>query len=89
MRHSNLIDRYNKAQRHFEKGNYRRAKWLFQSIVFELSSSDTDSMGDIHLHNSAEQYLEEIEQKDLSYRKEYWVIISLAIIAFIIYLIFR
>ena len=89
MRHSNLVDRYNKAQRHFEKGNYKRAKWLFQSIVFELSSSDTDSMGDIHLHNSAEQYLEEIEQKDLSFRKEYWVIISLAIITFIIYLIFR
>lgn len=89
MRHSNLVDRYNKAQRHFEKGNYRRAKWLFQSIVFELSSSDTDSMGDIHLHNSAEQYLEEIEQKDLSFRKEYWVIIALAIIVFIIYLIFR
>lgn len=51
MRHSNLVDKYNKAQRHFEKGNYRRAKWLFESIVSEISSSDTDAAGDIHLHN--------------------------------------
>lgn len=88
MRHSNLVNKYNKAQKHFEKGNYRRAKWLFESIVFEIASSDTDSMADIHLHNSAEEYLEEINQKDLSIRKELWIIFILLIIILALYFIF-
>lgn len=89
MRHSNLVDKYNKAQKHFEKGNYRRAKWLFESIVFELSSSDTDSMGDIHLHNSAEQYLDEINQKNLSIGRDYWIVLILIILTLTIYFILR
>lgn len=87
MRHSNLVDKYNKAQKHFEKGNYRRAKRLFESIVFEISSSDTDTMGDIHLHNSAEQYLEEINEQDLSIHKGYWIIIILTTIILTLYFI--
>jgi hypothetical protein len=89
MRHSNLVNKYNKAQRHFEKGNYRRAKWLFESIVFEISSSDTDSMGDINLHNSSEDYLNEISEKDLSINKTYLLLFILVIISTISYFIFR
>ena len=62
MRHSNLITQYHIGQKHFEKGNFRKAKAIFEQIAFEISSSDTDSMGDIHLHNSCEKYLEIIEE---------------------------
>ena len=89
IRHSNLVNKYNKAQKHFDKGNYRRAKWLFESIVYDIASSDTDSMGDIHLHNSAELYLEEINQKGLSIRKELWIIFILIIIFLALYFIFN
>ena len=84
MRHSNLVNKYKKAQRHFEKGNYRRAKWLF-----EISSSDTDWMGDINLHNSSEDYLNEIGEKDLSINKTYLLLFILVIISTILYFIFR
>ncbi|MFN5182404.1 MAG: hypothetical protein ACK5D5_05200 [Bacteroidota bacterium] len=66
MRHANLREKFNKAQKHYEKGNYRRAKWLFEQIVLEIAVSDTDSMGDINLHNSAEDYLEKISKQKLS-----------------------
>ncbi len=89
MRHSNLVNKYKKAQRHFEKGNYIRAKWLFESIVFEISSSETDSMGDINLHNSSEDYLKEINEKDLSINKTYLLLFILIIISTILYFIFR
>lgn len=56
--------------------------------MFEIASSDPDSMGEIHLHNSTEIYLMEIDQKDLSIRKELWIIFILIIInlAFILFL---
>lgn len=62
MRHSNIVSKYEKAVRLYEKGKLRRAKWLFSSIVIEIISSDTDSMGDIHLSNSAQSYIDEIEK---------------------------
>lgn len=63
MRHGSLIEKYQKAEYHFEKGNYKRAEALFRQIVFELEASDTDSMADIDLHNSAESYLDEIMER--------------------------
>ncbi len=63
MQHSDLIEKYKKAQKHFEKGNFIRAKWIFERIVMKLSTSNTDSMSDIHLHNYCEEYLEKIEVK--------------------------
>lgn len=64
MTNSKMIKKYNKAQRHFEKGNYIRAKWLFEYITMSTSVSDSDSMGDINLHNYCEEYLELIEEKN-------------------------
>ena len=92
MRHSHLVDKYDKAQMHFKKGNYRKARRMFKSIVFELFSSDTDSMADIQLHNSAMRYLNEIEGKDLSLNKGYLISITFAIvvvIGIILYFIFK
>jgi ABC-type uncharacterized transport system fused permease/ATPase subunit len=88
MRHSNLVNKYNRAKRHFEKGNFRRAKLLFESIIYEIESSDTESMGDINLHNLSEQYINEIKKKDLSNRKVFWITLVLFIIVLAIYLIF-
>ncbi len=64
MRHSNLITQYHRGQKHFDKGNFIRAKVIFRQIALEISSSDTDSMGDINLHNSCEKYLEIIEENE-------------------------
>ena len=87
MRYSNLVEKYQKGQRHFEKGNFRRAKWIFERIVFELSASDTDSMGDINLHNSAQDYLDEIQQKNLP-KSKLPLIIGM-IILIVLYFIFN
>lgn len=92
MRHYDLADKYDKAVRHFEKGNYLRAKWLFESIVSEIESSDTESMADMNLCSSAEEYLEEIQEKGLDTGPKYIAMAILAIaipIALILYFIFR
>ena len=88
MKHSDLVEKYQKGQRHFEKGNFRRAKWIFERIVFELSASDSDSMGDINLHNSAQDYLDEIQQKNLPKSKLPLIIIGLIILT-VLYFIFK
>lgn len=96
MRHSNLVSKYQRGQRHFEKGNFRRAKWIFEQIALEISSSDTDSMGDINLHNSCEEYLEIIEANtknktvNLFLDPIFFLLIGiLVIIGLIVYLIFK
>lgn len=91
MQHPDLIEKYKKAQKHFENGNFIRAKWIFEQIALELSASDTDSMGDIHLHNSAEEYLEKIsEQKLSSLIIPFLVVVTLIIVIIIIlFFVFR
>ena len=66
MKHVKLVDKYKRAQKHYEKGNYRIAKWLFEQIDIELTGSDSDSMGDIYLHNNVDEYLDLISRKKLS-----------------------
>ena len=61
MRHPNLQSKYYKAQRLFNRKKYRRAKWLFFDIVLEITSSDTESMADINIGGSAQNYLDEID----------------------------
>ena len=65
MRHSDIIDKYNEAQKYFKKGNFKKAKRLFEHILLELDASDTDSMVDMNLFNSSEEYLEMITEKQL------------------------
>ena len=62
MQHGHLIEKYNKAQHHFNKKKCRRAKRLFESISAEIYASDTDCMADIHLCSSAQEYLNEISE---------------------------
>lgn len=88
MKHSDLVEKYQKGQRHFEKGNFRRAKWIFEQVVFELSASDSDSMGDINLHNSAQDYLDKIRQKNLPKSKLPLIIIGMIILT-VLYFIFK
>ena len=88
MKLSDLVEKYQKGQRHFEKGNFRRAKWIFEQVVFELSASDSDSMGDINLHNSAQDYLDEIRQKNLPKSKLPLIIIGMIILT-VLYFIFK
>ena len=61
---SNIIDKYNNAQKHYNNRNYKRARILFQMRVFELSASDSDSTSGMHICNSSEDYLERIAEKD-------------------------
>jgi len=86
MRHSDLVEKYQKGQSHFEKGNFRRAKLCFQQIVIELSCSDSDSMADIHLHNSAQDYLDEIREKNIPKSKIPFIIIGIILIAILYFL---
>ena len=85
MKHSNLVVKYQRGQKHFEKGNFRRAKWIFEQIVLELSASDTDSMGDIQLHNNAEEYLDKISEQKLSSIKIPIIVIVSLIVIIILY----
>ncbi len=88
MKHSNLIEKYQRGQKHFEKGNFRRAKWIFEQIVLELSASDSDSMGDINLHNSAQDYLDEIQQKNLPKSKLPLLVLGIILLT-VLYFILR
>lgn len=65
MEHYKLIAKYEKAQRHYEKGNYRRARSIFDMIVFEIYCSDTDSMADLQLCEYAEEYLSKIGRMNI------------------------
>ena len=89
MSHSDLTEKYKRGQKHFEKGNFRRAKWIFEQIVLELSASDTDSMADIQLHNSAEEYLENISEQKLSSLRIPILIGGIIICTIILYLAFK
>ena len=65
MEHYKLIAKYEKAQRHYEKGNYRRARSIFDMIVFEIYCSDSDSMADLKLCEYAEEYLSKIARMNI------------------------
>ena len=76
MQHGHLVDFYNKAQEHYKKKNFRRAKNLFEKIVTELSASDTDCMADIELCNWSESYLEEINELNLKSNLLLWILLG-------------
>lgn len=89
MQHPHLVEKFNRGQRHYKKGNYLRAKWLFEKIVNELSSSDTDSMADISLHNDAVDYLDKISAENLLPIKFLTFITIILILSIIIYLVIK
>jgi hypothetical protein len=96
MRHSNLITQYHRGQKHFDKENFIRAKVIFRQIALEIPSSDTDSMGDINLHNSCEEYLEIIEENtndnkfNLFLNPIFFLLIgAIIIIGLVVYFIFE
>lgn len=78
MQHGHLVDVYNKAQKHYNKKNFRRARKHFRKIVSEIHASDTDCMADINLCNSSEDYLEEINELNLSSNLVVWILLVLA-----------
>ncbi|MEI8053795.1 MAG: hypothetical protein WCH52_08620 [Bacteroidota bacterium] len=79
MKVSNIIDKYNSAQKHYNNRNYKRARILFQMIVFELSASDSDLMSDMHICNSSEDYLERIAEKGFWVKYYDWIALALFI----------
>ncbi len=89
MRHIDLVEKYNKAQRHFKKGNYIRARTLFRKILFEMEVSDSDSMGDFEIYDYTIQYLEEIQQKGIKIYKGCLIYFILIFISLIIYFILK
>ena len=89
LRDSNIIDKYNRAQKHYNNRNYKRARILFQMIVFELSASDSDSMSDMHICNSSEDYLERIAEKGFWVKYYDWVAIALFITIILIYIRYK
>ena len=88
MQHGHLVDVYNKAQGHYKKKNFRRAKNLFEKIVRELSASDTDCMADIELCNWSESYLEEINELNLKRNLLGWILLGV-VTAVVIFFIFK
>lgn len=96
MRHYNQLSKFQKAETLFSKGKIKKARRLFFEVVIEISSSDTDSMADINLANSAQDYLDEIEHQTFSHKskkssfKKYVVIfIMLVLISVVAILIFK
>ena len=85
MQHGHLVDVYNKAQKHYNKKNFRRARKYFRKIVSEIYASDTDCMADINLCNSSENYLEEINELNLSSNLMVWVLLVLAAAGVVIF----
>ena len=85
MQHGHLVDVYNTAQKHYNKKNFRRAKKHFRKIVSEIYASDTDCMADINLCNSSENYLEEINELNLSSNLMVWVLLVLAAAGVVIF----
>jgi len=83
MRHVHLVDVYNKAQEHYKKKNFRRARKHFRKVVTEIYDSDTDSMGDINLCNSSKAYLKEINKKNLNSNLLLWILIGVVTAAVI------
>lgn len=85
MQHGHLVDVYNKAQKHYNKKNFRRARKHFRKIVSEIYTSDTDCMADINLCNSSEDYLEEINELNLSSNLVVWILLVLAAAGVVIF----
>ena len=93
MIHSNLTNKYYKAQDKLAKKKYKSARMLFYEIIIEITGSDTDSTADINLSNSAEECLNEInsilEERKLkqSSRKYIYTFSFLLILAIVVILI--
>ena len=85
MQHGHLVDVYNKAQKHYNKKNFRRARKHFRKIVSEIYASDTDCMADINLCNYSEDYLEEINELNLSSNLLVWGLLVLAAAGVVIF----
>lgn len=85
MQHGHLVDVYNKAQKHYNKKNFRRARKHFRKIVSEIYASDTDCMADINLCNYSEDYLEEINELNLSSNLVVWILLVLAAAGVVIF----
>lgn len=90
MRYHNLQNKYNRAVNYFNNGEYYTAEKIFRSIVFDIGTSDTESMLDIHLHNNAEKYL--CILKDMKYSKKkknpLKIIFYIFLIVFFIFILF-
>lgn len=89
MQHGHLVDVYNKAQEHYKKKNFRRAKNLFEKIVTELSASDADCMADIELCNWSESYLEEINELNLNRNLLVWILLGVVTSAVVVFLFLK
>jgi len=89
MQHGHLVDVYNKAQEHYKKKHFRRAKNLFEKIVRELSASDTDCMADIELCNWSESYLEEINELNLNRNLLVWILLAVVTSAVVVFLFLK
>ena len=89
MQHGHLVDVYNKAQGHYKKKNFRRAKNLFEKIVRELSASDTDCMADIELCNWSESYLEEINELNLNRNLLVWILFGVVATVVVVFLFLK
>jgi outer membrane protein assembly factor BamD (BamD/ComL family) len=80
MEHSHLVETYNKAQHLYNKKKYRAARKFFERVASEIYASDTDCSADIHLCNSSQEYLDEIEELNLKNYSIYWVLLVVVII---------
>ncbi len=88
MQHGHLVDVYNKAQKHYNKKNFRRARKHFRKVVTEIYASDTDCMADIELCNSSESYLEEINELNLKSNLLLWILLGV-VTAVVIFLFIK
>jgi uncharacterized radical SAM superfamily Fe-S cluster-containing enzyme len=80
MEHGHLVDIYNKAQQLYEKKKFRRAKKYFEMITSEIYASDTDCVADMNLCNSSQEYLDDIEEHNLTRNIPYWILIVVIIL---------
>lgn len=95
MKHYNLVTTYNKATDHFNRGNYGKSKRLFQYVLFEITSSDTECMADIGLANSCQDFIDEMEHElhtessKISFRKVLAIIFGIIISALLIFAVIK
>lgn len=75
MEHGHLVETYNKAQQLYNKKKYRAARKLFERVASEIYASDTDCSADIQLCNSSQEYLDEMEELNLTGKSFYWILV--------------
>ena len=89
MQHGHLVEVYNKAQDHYHKKKFNRAKKGFEKIVSEIYASDTDCMADLNLCSSSESYLEEINELNLNRNLYVWILFGVVVTAVVIFLFLK